>query len=65
MCGLYMFLWGKSKEVKKVNKTSSEITQKHEATEVIVMSTTKNNENSDCITTTNANCKSNIVANVS
>ena len=51
MCGLYMFLWGKSKEVKKVNMTvSSEITQKHEAPEVVVMSTTKNSENSDCIT---------------
>jgi len=46
-----MFLWGKSKEVKKVNMTvSSEITQKHEAPEVVVMSTTKNSENSDCIT---------------
>ncbi|KAL9329116.1 hypothetical protein ACSQ67_004119 [Phaseolus vulgaris] len=51
VCGLYMFLWGKSKEVKKVNMTvSSEITQKHEAPEVVVMSTTKNSENSDCIT---------------
>ncbi|BAT74024.1 hypothetical protein VIGAN_01160700 [Vigna angularis var. angularis] len=66
VCGLYMFLWGKSKEVKKVNKTvSSEITQKHEATEVVVMSTTTNNENSDCITSTKPNCKSNIVVNVS
>ncbi|XP_027921867.1 WAT1-related protein At1g25270-like isoform X2 [Vigna unguiculata] len=66
VCGLYMFLWGKSKEEKKGNKTvSSEITQKHEATEVVVMSTTTNNENSDCISSTKPNCKSNIVANVS
>lgn len=60
VCGLYMFLWGKSKEVRKVNKTvSSEITQKHEATEVVVMSTTTK---SDDITSTKPN---NTVANVS
>ncbi|TKY59550.1 WAT1-related protein [Spatholobus suberectus] len=66
VCGLYMVLWGKSKEMKKVNQSvSSEITQELEATEVVVLSTTINNDNSDCTNSTNANCKSNIVAKVS
>ncbi|RDX71821.1 WAT1-related protein, partial [Mucuna pruriens] len=63
VCGLYMVLWGKNKEMKKVNQSiSSENTRELEATEVVVVSTTINNDNSDCINNTNTNCKSNIVA---
>ncbi|XP_020239771.1 WAT1-related protein At1g68170 isoform X1 [Cajanus cajan] len=59
--GLYMVLWGKSKEMKKVDQSSvsSEITQEHEATEVVVMPTTINNGNSNCIKNANSNCESN------
>ena len=47
--GLYMVLWGKSKEMKKMsNLVSSEITQEREATEVVVISKTTNIDNSDC-----------------
>ncbi|KAG5040616.1 hypothetical protein JHK85_013092 [Glycine max] len=64
--GLYMVLWGKSKEMKKANlSVSSEINQEHEATEVVVMSTTINDDNCDRVNNTDANCKSNIVAKVS
>ncbi|KAG5154765.1 hypothetical protein JHK82_012734 [Glycine max] len=63
--GLYMVLWGKSKEMKKANlSVSSEINQEHEATEVVVMSTTINDDNCDRVNNTDANCKSNIVAKV-
>ncbi|KAK7400264.1 hypothetical protein VNO78_11467 [Psophocarpus tetragonolobus] len=66
VCGLYMVLWGKGKEMEKVNQSvPSEITQEHEATEVVVMSTTINNDDSNTISNTIANCRSNIVAKVS
>ncbi|KAJ1399140.1 EamA domain [Sesbania bispinosa] len=49
VCGLYMVLWGKSKEMKKVNHlVSSEISQEHKASEVVVMSPMTNNDNGDC-----------------
>lgn len=48
VCGLYMVLWGKSKEMKKVNHlVSSEISQELKEVEVVVMSTTTNKDNSD------------------
>ncbi|XP_027347580.1 WAT1-related protein At1g25270-like [Abrus precatorius] len=57
VCGVYMVLWGKSKEMKKVNHlVTSEITQEHDATEV-VMPTTTNDDNGDCVNNTNAICK--------
>lgn len=40
VCGLYVVLWGKSKEVKKVTQlVPSEIIQETEAVEVVVTST--------------------------
>lgn len=54
VCGLYMVLWGKSKETEKENQLgSSEVTQKYEATHAVVISTTTNNGNSDGSSNTN------------
>ncbi|KAL2343732.1 hypothetical protein Fmac_005017 [Flemingia macrophylla] len=65
--GLYMFLWGKNKEtmIKVDQSVSSEITQELEPTEVVVISTTLSNGNSDCIQNSNPNSKSSVVAKVS
>ncbi|KAK7363197.1 hypothetical protein VNO77_05329 [Canavalia gladiata] len=48
VCGLYMVLWGKSKEIKNTNLfVSSQINQELEATTVSIIPTTLNNANSD------------------
>lgn len=41
VCGLYMVLWGKSKEMKKIAQLmTSKIAQESEDVQVVVMSTT-------------------------
>lgn len=61
--GLYMVLWGKSKEtIKETNLGSSNNTQDFEATEVVVVSTaTDHDDNSDYGNNSRTNSKSNIV----
>lgn len=56
MIGLYMVLWGKSKETKKV--THLEITSELQEIQVVVTSTIVDH---DCSNNINTNCKSNIV----
>ncbi|KAJ1402230.1 EamA domain [Sesbania bispinosa] len=49
VCGLYMVLWGKSKEMKKMNMEPPDNTQEFEVTEVVnVRSKSVDNDNSDC-----------------
>ena len=57
-----MVLWGKSKEMNLL--VPSEITQELEPTEVVVMSTTIDNESSEDSNNIHTNSKSNIVTKV-
>lgn len=62
VCGLYMVLWGKNKEMKTATHLVSLDNTKEFGviTDVVVVSTT---ENSDRENNSHDNCKSNIVTN--
>ncbi|KAJ1402301.1 EamA domain [Sesbania bispinosa] len=61
--GLYMVLWGKSKETKKMNLVSPENTQEFEGIEVVnVRSTSEDHDNGDC--SNNSKSINNIVTKV-
>lgn len=64
--GLYIVLWGKSKEMKKVTHlVSSEINLDSEEIEVVVTSTAVDDDhNSDCSSSRHTSSNSNIVGKV-